>query len=58
MVTAKTFNSFLSSKKEVKEEFAAMQEIYKLVQLNPLTSTGSSLLHLTVNQQTPVGGSQ
>ena len=32
-----------------------MQEIYKLVQLNPLTSTGSSLLHLTVNQQTPVG---
>jgi len=42
------------SKKEVKEEFAAMQEIYKLVQLNPLTSTGSSLLHLTVNQQTPV----
>ena len=43
------------SKKEEKVEFAAMQEIYKLVQLNPLTSTGSSLLHLTVNQQTPVG---
>jgi len=42
------------SKKEEKVEFAAMQEIYKLVQLNPLTSTGSSLLHLTVNQQTPV----
>ena len=43
------------SKKEEKVEFAALQEIYKLVQLNPLTSTGSSLLHLTVNQQTPVG---
>lgn len=42
------------SKKEDNVEFAAMQEIYKLVQLNPLTSTGSSLLHLTVNQQTPV----
>jgi len=42
------------SKKEEKEEFAAMQEIYKLVQLDPQTSTGSSLLHLTVNQQTPV----
>jgi len=42
------------SKKEVKEEFAAMQEIYKLVQLDPQTSTGCSLLHLTVNQQTPV----
>jgi len=37
-----------------KVEFTAMKEIYKLVQLNPLTSTGSSLLHLTVNQQTPV----
>lgn len=35
-------------------EFSAMKEIYKLVQLNPVTSTGSSLLHLTVNQQTPV----
>ena len=45
------------SKKEDNVEFAAMQEIYKLVQLNPLTSTGSSLLHLTVNQQTPVGES-
>ena len=43
------------SKKEEKVEFAAMKEIYRLVQLNPLTSTGSSLLHLTVNQQTPVG---
>merc|ERR1719216_446449 len=32
------------SKKEEKEEFAAMQEIYKLVQLDPQTSTGSSLL--------------
>lgn len=42
------------SKKEEKVEFAAMKEIYRLVQLNPLTSTGSSLLHLTVNQQTPV----
>jgi len=42
------------SKKEEKAEFAAMKEIYRLVQLNPLTSTGSSLLHLTVNQQTPV----
>ena len=42
------------SKKEEKVEFAAMKEIYKLVQLNPLTSTGSSLLHLTVNQLTPV----
>jgi len=42
------------SKKEEKVEFAAMKEIYHLVQLNPLTSTGSSLLHLTVNQQTPV----
>ena len=43
------------SKKEEKAEFAAMQEVYKLVQLNPVTSTGSTLLHLTVNQQTPVG---
>jgi len=42
------------SNKEDKVEFAAMKEIYRLVQLNPLTSTGSSLLHLTVNQQTPV----
>merc|ERR1719347_1836585 len=42
------------SKKEEKVEFAAMQEIYRLVQLNPITSTGSSLLHLTANQQTPV----
>lgn len=42
------------SKKEEKAEFAAMKEIYRLVQLNPLTSTGSSLLHLIVNQQTPV----
>ena len=32
--------------------------IYKLVQLDPQTSTGSSLLHLTVNQQTPVGESR
>ena len=46
---------YFYSKKEEKEEFAAMQEIYKLVQLDPQTSTGSSLLHLTVNQQTPVG---
>merc|ERR1712096_324904 len=45
------------SKKEEKVEFAAMKEVYKLVQLNPLTSTGSSLLHLTVNQQTPVDDS-
>jgi len=37
-----------------KMEFSAMKEIYKLVQLNPVTSTGQSLLHLTVNQQTPV----
>merc|ERR1719308_180479 len=42
------------SKKEEKVEFPGMKEIYRLVQLNPLTSTGSSLLHLTVNQQTPV----
>ena len=45
----------ISKNKEDKVEFAAMQEIYKLVQLDPQTSTGSSLLHLTVNQQTPVG---
>merc|ERR1719454_631979 len=42
------------SKKEEKVEFAAMKEIYRLVQLNPITSTGSTLLHLTVNQNTPV----
>jgi len=44
------------SKKEEKEkvEFGPMKDIYKLVQLNPVTSTGSSLLHLTVNQATPV----
>lgn len=44
----------VGKKEAEKVEFAAMKEIYKLVQLNPLTSTGSSLLHLTVNQQTPV----
>jgi len=44
----------VGKKEAEKVEFSAMKEIYKLVQLNPLTSTGSSLLHLTVNQQTPV----
>jgi len=44
------------SKKEDKEkvEIGPMKDIYKLVQLNPVTSTGSSLLHLTVNHATPV----
>lgn len=32
----------------------AMQEIFKLVQLNPVTSRGYSLLHLCVDPQTPV----
>jgi len=32
----------------------AIKEVYKLVQLNPSTSSGSSLLHLAVNQLTPV----
>ena len=31
------------SKKEEKEEFAAMQEIYKLVQLDPQTNPNQSL---------------
>jgi len=31
-----------------------IKEIVKLVQLNPVTATGSSLLHLSVNQQTTV----
>jgi len=44
------------SKRDDKEkvEFGPMKDIYKLVQLNPVTSTGSSLLHLTVNYATPV----
>ncbi|XP_023336354.1 protein fem-1 homolog B, partial [Eurytemora carolleeae] len=33
---------------------SAMKEVYKLVHLNPITSTGCSLLHLSVNQQTAV----
>merc|ERR1719509_422244 len=44
----------VTKKDPEKVEFSAMKEIYKLVQLNPITSTGSSLLHLTANQQTPV----
>ena len=35
-------------------EFSAMKEIYQLVHLNPTTTSGSSLLHLVVNQLTPV----
>merc|ERR1719334_563391 len=37
-----------------KVEMGPMKDIYRLVQLHPRTSTGSTLLHLTVNQQTPV----
>merc|ERR1712059_151778 len=37
-----------------KVEMGPMKDIYRLVQLNPRTSTGSTLLHFTVNQQTPV----
>lgn len=44
----------VTKKDPEKVEFSAMKEIYKLVQLNPITSTGSTLLHLTVNQNTPV----
>jgi len=32
----------------------ALKQIYKLVQTNPVTLSGASLLHLSVNQQTPV----
>ena len=35
-------------------EFSAMKEIFQLVHLNPTTTTGSGLLHLVVNQLTPV----
>jgi len=44
----------VTKKDPEKVEFSAMKEIYRLVQLNPITSTGSTLLHLTVNQNTPV----
>lgn len=37
-----------------KVEFSAMKEIYELIHLNPTYKNGSSLLHLVVNQLTPV----
>jgi len=44
----------VTRKEPDKVEMGPMKDIYRLVQLNPRTSTGSTLLHLTVNQQTPV----
>jgi len=37
-----------------KVEFSAMKEIYELIHLNPTYRNGSALLHLVVNQLTPV----